>query len=311
MPVRDRAAARFLLRRMQPRRVVLAVCAFLMGTGAAGQGLELACPSGSVPLPVIGTTRNAVTGNLRQWACLKSDGQIIIQPDAINQALVPTELLNLGSPSLPWNEIWVRRVNIVQPLVVSSFPGINHSVTWNDAFDTFHNLSSNVTDNGSNFLSTLLRLQVNGSDAFVVRKDGRIATEEHLVQMVVFDFTTATATGDGKFYFVIDSKFNGMILLRVTAQVITAGTTNATNIDLDRCASTASGNACSGTVVDMLSTNLTVDSGENSSATAAVAAVINTANDDVATGQLIRVNVDAISTTPAQGLIVTAVFRLP
>jgi hypothetical protein len=58
-------------------------------------------------------------------------------------------------------------------------------------------------------------------------------------------------------------------------------------------------------VVDVLSTNITVDSGENSTDTAAAAAVIDTANDDLATGQILRFDVDAVSTTAAKGLIVT------
>jgi hypothetical protein len=82
-------------------------------------------------------------------------------------------------------------------------------------------------------------------------------------------------------------------------------------VDLARCAVVATGNQCSGTVVDMLSTNLTIDSNENKSSTAAAAAVIDTANDDVSTGQVIRVDVDAIHTTPAKGLLITLVFQLP
>lgn len=130
-------------------------------------------------------------------------------------------------------------------------------------------------------------------------------------QLVVFDFTTDTATGDGKYYFVIPAELNGMNLVGVSAQVVNAGTTSTLNVDLARCAAVATGNMCSGTVVDMLSTNLTVDSGENKSATAATAAVIDTNNDDVATDQVISVDVDAVHTTAAKGLIVTLSFRLP
>ena len=129
--------------------------------------------------------------------------------------------------------------------------------------------------------------------------------------LVTADFTTDTATGDGKFYFVVPAKANGMNLVSVHAQVITAGTTNTTDVQIARCATAASGNACSGTVSDMLTTKLTIDSGENSSATAATAAAINTSNDDVATNQILRVDVDAVSTTAAKGLIVTLVFQLP
>ena len=61
----------------------------------------------------------------------------------------------------------------------------------------------------------------------------------------------------------------------------------------------------------MLSTVVSIDSGETSSTTAATAAVINTANDDVATGQILRFDVTAIHTTPAKGLFVNLDFKLP
>lgn len=152
-----------------------------------------------------------------------------------------------------------------------------------------------------------------GTDAVrAVTPDGLAGSNfgKSKVELVAFDFTTNTATGDGAYYFVVPAEFNGMILVAVNAQVITAGTTGPTTVDLARCATAATGNACSGTVVDMLSTNLTVDTGENSSDTAA-AAVIDTANDDVTTGMLIRIDVDAVSTTPAKGLIITLIFQLP
>ncbi len=62
---------------------------------------------------------------------------------------------------------------------------------------------------------------------------------------------------------------------------------------------------------DMLTTKLTIDSGETDTSTAATAAVIDTANDDVATGDQIRIDVDAVSTTAAKGLIVELTFQLP
>ena len=62
----------------------------------------------------------------------------------------------------------------------------------------------------------------------------------------------------------------------------------------------------------MLSTAITIDTTETGSDTAAIAAVINTSNDGVATNDVIRVDVDAIhSGTAAKGLIVTLDFRIP
>lgn len=121
------------------------------------------------------------------------------------------------------------------------------------------------------------------------------------VQLVAFDFATNTATGDGKAYFRVPASMGGMDLVAVAARVITAGTTNTTDIQIHNLTQAA----------DMLSTKITVDSAETDSSTAATAAVIDASNDDVASGDLLRIDVDAVSTTPAQGLIVSMEFRLP
>ncbi|MDZ4263757.1 MAG: hypothetical protein U1B30_15680 [Pseudomonadota bacterium] len=115
------------------------------------------------------------------------------------------------------------------------------------------------------------------------------------------DFTTALTTGDGKQYLHIPPALNGMNLVYAHAEVITAGTTGTLDIQI--------ANVTDG--VDMLSTKLTVDSGETGSDTAATPVVINASNDDVATNDLLRVDIDAIPTTAPQGLIVTLGFQLP
>ena len=91
------------------------------------------------------------------------------------------------------------------------------------------------------------------------------------------------------------------ILLNAHASVETAGTTNTTDIQIHNVTQTA----------DMLSTKITIDSAELTSYTAATAPVIDAANDDVATGDKLRFDVDAISTTPAVGLQVILTFQLP
>jgi hypothetical protein len=140
---------------------------------------------------------------------------------------------------------------------------------------------------------------------------GSTAFGTKVVQVEIYPAGTAAATGDGKTYFYVPPALNGMNLVGVRAQVYTAGTTGTLNIDIARCVAAATGNACSSTVADMLTTNMTIDTGENATDTAAVAAVIDTANDDVATGQLLRFDIDAIHTTPSQGLLVILTFQLP
>ena len=112
---------------------------------------------------------------------------------------------------------------------------------------------------------------------------------------------TDVATGDNAVFFHVPSHMNGMDLVEVHAEVTTAGTTGTTDIQIHNATQAA----------DMLSTKLTIDSAETGSDTAAAAAVIDTANDDIATNDVIRVDVDAISTTAPKGLVVTLVFELP
>jgi hypothetical protein len=132
-----------------------------------------------------------------------------------------------------------------------------------------------------------------------------------VVEIEIYGPGVSASTGDGKTYFYIPPALNGMNLVGVRAQVYTAGTTNTLNVDIARCVAASTGNICSSTVADVLSTNLTIDSAENASDTAATAAVIDTANDDVATGQVYRFDIDAVHTTPSQGLLLILTFQLP
>lgn len=121
------------------------------------------------------------------------------------------------------------------------------------------------------------------------------------VQMVIVEFSTNVTTGDGQFYFHISKKINGMDLVDVHAEVITAGTTGTTDIQIRNVTD----------AVDMLTTKITIDSGETGSDTAATPAVIDTANDDVAENDLLRIDIDAVQSTPPKGLIITLGFKTP
>ncbi len=124
--------------------------------------------------------------------------------------------------------------------------------------------------------------------------------EGRTVQAQVYDPAVSTATGDGKGYFVVPPSLNGYNLTAVHARVITAGTTGTTDIQIANVTDS----------VDMLSTKLTIDSGETGSDTA-TAAVIDATKDDVASYDLLRFDIDAVSSTPAKGLILTLTFVKP
>jgi len=124
-----------------------------------------------------------------------------------------------------------------------------------------------------------------------------------VMQILVFDDATDCATGDGAgdVFVRIPSILNGFDLVGVAASCQTAGTTGTMDVQIYNVTQTA----------DMLTTKITIDSAETDSSTAATPAVIDTSNDDVATGDQLRIDVDAVHTTPAKGLLVELQFRLP
>jgi hypothetical protein len=86
-----------------------------------------------------------------------------------------------------------------------------------------------------------------------------------------------------------------MNLISARADVITAGTTNASTFDIYNVTDSHS----------MLSSAISIASGATSGT-----GTVDTAHDDVATGDIIRIDCDSISTTKPKGLIVTLAFRL-
>lgn len=131
------------------------------------------------------------------------------------------------------------------------------------------------------------------------------------VQAFVLGPTDATTVSNGKYYFTVPVTLNAYRLTGVSAQTLISGSTGVTEIALTRCVAAATGDTCSSTTVQMLSTNMTIDSGENSTVTAATPAVINTSNATITTNQVIRVDIATINTTPALGLIVNMNFTTP
>lgn len=144
-------------------------------------------------------------------------------------------------------------------------------------------------------------IEATGDDAnidFVIKGKGTgVLKKVTSVSIQVVDGGSDVETGDGKAYITIPPELNGMKLTAVHARVVTAGTTNTTDIQIHNVTDTA----------DILSTKLTIDSGETGSDTAA-AAVIDTDHDDVSTNDLLRIDIDAVSTTKPKGLVVRLTF---
>lgn len=117
----------------------------------------------------------------------------------------------------------------------------------------------------------------------------------------------ALAIGDGLATFAIDTPLNGMNLVAVRASVTTVSSSGAPLFQVRRSRRSS---ATARTVVDMLSTGVSIDANEFESADATTAAVINTTNDDVQTGDIILIDCDTAG-TGAKGAVILLTFELP
>jgi hypothetical protein len=122
----------------------------------------------------------------------------------------------------------------------------------------------------------------------------------HTIEFILADASTTPEIGDGKAWHRVSALEAGMNLVGGAAHNTTDGE-GATTIMLRRDRA--------GTMADMLSTAITIDTTERDSKDAA-ACVVNAANDDLAEGDLIWVDLDAIG-TGAFGTTVQAFIRKP
>ena len=143
-----------------------------------------------------------------------------------------------------------------------------------------------------------------GTDAArAVTPDGLAGSDygKRAVTLLVSDPNgSAITTGNGKSYWRVPAILNGYNLVAVGMALTTASSSGIPTVQIANVTQ----------AVDMLTTSLTVDASETDSSTAAAAAVIDTANDDVATGDQLRIDID-VAGTGAKGLIVDLTFQLP
>jgi hypothetical protein len=121
------------------------------------------------------------------------------------------------------------------------------------------------------------------------------------VVVEVVDPSVLLVTGDGQGpRFIVPIELNGHNLVSVAAAVNTVSSSGTPTVQIRNVTQTA----------DMLSTRITIDATEKHSKDATAAAVIDAANDDVATGDEIAFDID-VTGTGTKGLTVCLTFRLP
>ncbi len=118
------------------------------------------------------------------------------------------------------------------------------------------------------------------------RWNGADATSPVRFEIKVTSDSEALATGDGQFIFAIPKDLNGANLVDAQAYVTTVSSSGLPTVQIRNVTQTA----------DMLTTKITIDASEFTSYTAATPRVIDASNDDVATGDLIAIDVDVAGT---------------
>lgn len=174
-----------------------------------------------------------------------------------------------------------------------------------DAATAFANLKQAATTSatGVSELATTAETTTGTDTARTVTPDGLAHSEYGVrtVELLVTDPTgAAITTGDGKAYFTVPTTLNGYNLIRANAALTTVSSSGLPTVQIANVTDT----------VDMLTTKITIDASELTSFTALTAAVIDTTRDDVATGDLLRVDVD-VAGTGAKGLMVILAFQAP
>lgn len=123
-----------------------------------------------------------------------------------------------------------------------------------------------------------------------------VATKSVVIQATARD--TAVSVADGVAYFIVPEELNGFNLVSVGVTLVTASSSGNPSFQIHNDTDS----------VDMLSTAMTVDANDTDTKDAETAAVIDTSNDDVATGDVIRLDCDAAG-TGAAGLYWRMGFR--
>jgi hypothetical protein len=247
-----------------------------------------------------GGTTNISSSNINMLASLDTDlTSVSASDDTIPSAKATKTALDLKAPLA--SPSFTGTVTL--PTGLTGILRADSGVVSTDSDVTDLVTASSDTVAGKVELATIAETNTGTDTGRAITPDGLAGSNfgRKTFQLTCFDYTTNVATGDGKGYLHIPPELNGMNLVYVHARVITAGTTGTSDIQIHNVTDAQ----------DMLSTKLTVDSAETGSDTAASSAVINTSFDDVATNDLLRIDVDAVSTTAPKGLIVSLGFQLP
>jgi len=154
---------------------------------------------------------------------------------------------------------------------------------------------------GETVSAALMNEQIKDNMQHIYDASGTVVGKR-VVILPIFTSTDAVGVGVGVAYMPIPIEYNGYNIINAQMSVVTAATAGVLTSNVVRLRGTA--------IATVTTTPITIDANETSSYTAAVAAVIGTANDDVATGDFIRWD-NTVAGTVAYGQFGHITFQLP
>lgn len=228
-----------------------------------------------------GATEPATKFAYMWWA--DTTANLLKQRNGANNAWIDILVLTTGTAVISGAIIKTRyqaETNAFTDTKNTKLNGIQSSAEVNPALVSLAEAQAGSSGTERTWSSQRVRQAVEASPTFLA------------VQVVLNDVDVEVGTGKALIHIPFARK-----LTAVHAEVATAGTTGLSTFDINR----------NGTA--MLSTKLTIDSGETGSDTAVTAAIINTAQDDTAVNDVITIDIDGVSTTKPKGLVITMTFE--
>lgn len=144
-------------------------------------------------------------------------------------------------------------------------------------------------------------LKANGSGGFAAAGVADIdPIVTRIIEIKLIDDATSLGTGDGKVFFCIPVDLNGWNLVDADAMVSTVSSSGTPTYMIYNVTDSQ----------DMLSVGITIDANEYTSYTAATSPTINTSYDDVATGDILRIDKD-VAGTGCKGDTIILRFQKP
>jgi hypothetical protein len=171
--------------------------------------------------------------------------------------------------------------------------------------------AATTTNQGASELATAAEVTT-GSDATrAITPDALRGSDagKRFVELILVGSDTAVTTGNakGEVFYRVPSELNGWNLVDAALAVGTVSSSGTPTVQVRRRRLTS---ATATSDADMLSTPLTIDASEFDSKDAAAARVIDTANDDVATGDQVYGDYD-VAGTGTKGGTLLLVFQKP